>query len=112
MCKGGLEHRNRRSYSFQLSRRLKLCTATRWPGAILGGGKGAIDAIKTKPLEGIPDTTRLRINRLLNTGGKTGRMAGNSLGVLGLFFSSFESSIGYFTDHALPDSANSILAGK
>ncbi len=58
-----------------------------------------------------PDTARLRVNRLLNMSGRTGRSAGNALGVLGLFFSSFESGIGYFSDGRTPDAANSVAAG-
>lgn len=57
------------------------------------------------------NTMRLRLNRLLNLSGKGGRTAGHTLGVLGLFFSSAESIIGYASDQALPDSANSVLAG-
>lgn len=44
--------------------------------------------------------------------GQSGRAAGHSLGALGLFFSSFESLIGWGSDHFLPDEANTILAGE
>ena len=57
------------------------------------------------------DSARLRLNRLLNMSGRSGRASGNALGALGLFFSSFESSIGYFSDGRTPDSLNTIAAG-
>ena len=37
--------------------------------------------------------------------------AGNSLGVLGLLFASFESFIGYMADGQIPEDANTLLAG-
>lgn len=81
-------------------------------GALLGGGKGAVQAI-TAPvaLAGVESSQRLRINQLLNTSGKMGRGAGNSLGVLGLLFASFESFSGYMTNGQLPDEANTLIAG-
>ena len=42
---------------------------------------------------------------------QAGRSTGNALGVLGLFFSSSESLIGWASDYALPDAGNSVLAG-
>lgn len=46
-------------------------------GALLGGGKGAAQAL-TAPvaLAGVESSQRLRINQLLNTSGKMGRGAG------------------------------------
>jgi mitochondrial import inner membrane translocase subunit TIM23 len=79
-------------------------------GAVLGGGQGAIGAVRTAPEIG-PNTARLRLNRLLNMSGRTGRSAGNALGVLGLFFSSFESGLGYLADGRTPDAVNSVAAG-
>ncbi len=79
---------------------------------MLGGGRGAMEAMRGAPLaDPALNTMRLRLNRLLNLSGKGGRAAGHTLGVLGLFFSSAESIIGYASDQALPDSANSVLAG-
>ena len=81
-------------------------------GALLGGGQGATVALRTRPeLSAGADTSRLRLNRLLNQSGKSGRAAGNALGVLGLFFASFESAYGYLNDMRLPDWANSVGAG-
>jgi len=81
-------------------------------GALLGGGQGAAVALRSRPeWTGGPDTSRLRLNRLLNQSGKTGRAAGNALGVLGLFFASFESGFGYLNDARLPDWSNTVGAG-
>jgi len=57
------------------------------------------------------NSMRLRATQLLNMSGKAGRSTGNALGVLGLFFSSSESLIGWASDYALPDAGNSVLAG-
>lgn len=43
--------------------------------------------------------------------GQAGRKAGNALGVLGLFFSAFESGINYFSEDYLPDGLATIGAG-
>ncbi|EFN51953.1 hypothetical protein CHLNCDRAFT_139623 [Chlorella variabilis] len=81
-------------------------------GAILGGGKGAVQAVSAPvALAGVESSQRLRINQLLNTSGKMGRTAGNSLGVLGLLFASFESFSGYMTNGQVPDQANTLIAG-
>lgn len=68
-------------------------------GALLGGGRGAAQALSAPvALAGVETTQRLRINQLLNTSGKMGRSAGNALGVLGLLFASFESFAGYMSN--------------
>ncbi len=79
-------------------------------GATLGGGQGTLAAIRTRPELGV-DTARLRLNRVLNLGGKTGRAAGNALGALGLFYASAESGLDYLNDGRAPDVANSLGAG-
>lgn len=54
-------------------------------GALLGGGKGAVQAIATPvALVGVESTQRLRINQLLNTSGKMGRGAGAFLQCAGV----------------------------
>lgn len=68
-----------------------------------------MDAFRHKPE--VADHMRLRVTRLLNMSGKAGRGSGNALGVMGLFFSSAESALGYVSDHAFPEAANSIAAG-
>ena len=66
--------------------------------------------MRTKPELGI-DTTRLRVNRVLNLSGKTGRVAGNALGCLGLFYASTESGLDYLNDGRMPDLCASLGAG-
>lgn len=81
-------------------------------GALLGGGRGAVQALSTPvALAGVESSQRLRLNQLLNTSGKMGRGAGNALGVLGLLFASFESFSGYMTNGQVPDEANTLAAG-
>lgn len=86
-------------------------TSYNWcAGALLGGGKGGVDAVTYK--SEVADSMRMRVTRLLNMSGKAGRGSGNALGVMGLFFSSAESALGAASDHSLPESANSIAAGS
>ncbi|KAK9816821.1 hypothetical protein WJX72_005370 [[Myrmecia] bisecta] len=80
-------------------------------GAILGGASGAVTAMRSSPQLDVAPTARLRLNRLLNVSGRSGRQAGNALGVLGLFFSTMESTLGHFSDGTVPDEFNSIGAG-
>ena len=92
-----------------VSSAIPICIAQ---GALVGGSQGLLQAIRSKPEPGLPDTARLRVNRFLNMTGRSGRLAGNSLGVLGLFFAGFESfGISYWSDGRVPDSVNSIVAG-
>lgn len=79
-------------------------------GATLGGGQGLATAVRTRPDIGV-DSTRLRLNRMLNLSGKTGRSAGNALGCLGLFYAASESGLDYVNDGRLPDLLNSLGAG-
>ncbi|CAN6461971.1 unnamed protein product [Victoria cruziana] len=75
-------------------------------GAIAGAGKGLIDGIKARE-EG--DTLKLRVNRILNASGHTGRKFGNRVGVIGLLYAGMESSIVAVRDS--DDVLNSVLAG-
>lgn len=83
-------------------------------GALTGGGFGAFRAISTPvtlaTADGLP-SQRLRLNQLLNSSGKMGRSAGNSLGVVGLMFSSSESFLRHMNDGMLPDDATTVGAG-
>jgi import inner membrane translocase subunit TIM23 len=80
-------------------------------GAVLGGGWGATRALRPNPaLQGV-GSSRLKVNQFLNLSGKSGRVAGNALGVLGLFFSGSESGLGYLSDGVIPDWANTLGAG-
>lgn len=80
-------------------------------GAIVGGARGSANALSAPVAVAGVDSSRLRVNALLNTGGRMGRSAGNSLGVLGLLFASFESFIGYMADGQVPDEACTLGAG-
>ncbi|KAM7511826.1 hypothetical protein LguiB_010701 [Lonicera macranthoides] len=75
-------------------------------GAIAGGLKGSVEGIKAAEAG---DTLKLRINRVLNSGGHTGRRFGNSLGVLGLIFAGIESGIIHWRGN--DDILNSVAAG-
>lgn len=55
------------------------------------------------------DTLKLRVNRILNSGGQTGRRFGNSLGVVGLIFAGLESGMVYMRGN--DDILNSVVAG-
>lgn len=80
-------------------------------GALIGGGRGAYQSLTAPVAIAGVDSSRLRVNQLLNTSGKLGRGAGNALGVLGLFFASFESLLGYANDGLLPDELVTVVAG-
>ncbi|ERN12976.1 hypothetical protein AMTRI_Chr11g151480 [Amborella trichopoda] len=75
-------------------------------GAITGGAKGLIQGL-TASEHG--DTMKLRVSRVLNASGHTGRRYGNTLGVIGLLYAGLESSITAYRD--TDDIANSIVAG-
>lgn len=75
-------------------------------GAIIGGAKGSLDGIRSAEPG---DTLKLRINRILNSGGHMGRKFGNNLGVLGLMFAGLESALIQYRD--TDDLVNTALAG-
>lgn len=75
-------------------------------GAIIGGAKGSIEGLKAAEPG---DTLKLRINRVLNSGGHIGRRYGNSLGVLGLIFAGLESGVIQLRGH--DDLLNTVVAG-
>ncbi|KAI4350052.1 hypothetical protein L6164_010577 [Bauhinia variegata] len=75
-------------------------------GAILGGAKGTVEGVKAAEAG---DSLKLRINRVLNSGGQTGRRFGNSMGVLGLIYAGLESGITHW--RGTDDLLNSVVAG-
>ncbi|KAF6174049.1 hypothetical protein GIB67_020231 [Kingdonia uniflora] len=75
-------------------------------GAILGGTKGSFEGFKAAEKG---DSMKLRLNRILNSGGQTGRKFGNTVGVLGLIFAGLESFTVHLRD--TDDVLNSVLAG-
>ncbi|KAL8125696.1 hypothetical protein AgCh_013094 [Apium graveolens] len=75
-------------------------------GAVLGGLKGSVEGINSADRG---ESLKLRINRVLNSGGHTGRKFGNNLGVLGLIFSGLESTVLHY--RGMDDLVNSVVAG-
>ncbi|KAK3014076.1 hypothetical protein RJ639_008208 [Escallonia herrerae] len=75
-------------------------------GAVLGGAKGAAEGLRAAEPG---DSLKLRVNRVLNSGGHAGRRLGNSLGVLGLIFAGLESAIVHW--RGSDDVLNSVGAG-
>ncbi|XP_010256955.1 PREDICTED: mitochondrial import inner membrane translocase subunit TIM23-1-like [Nelumbo nucifera] len=75
-------------------------------GAVAGAAKGSVEGLKAAEPG---DTMKLRINRVLNSGGHIGRRYGNSFGIVGLIFAGLESGIVYMRDK--DDSLSSVLAG-
>ncbi|RZC78189.1 hypothetical protein C5167_002409 [Papaver somniferum] len=75
-------------------------------GAIVGGLKGSVDGLRAAESG---DTLKLRTNRVLNSGGSTGRKLANSLGTLGLIFAGLESAMIYYRD--TDDMVNTVFAG-
>lgn len=78
-------------------------------GALAGGAYGASRGFAAPLPGGAADSTKLRINRVLNSGGKAGRSLGNATGVAGLLYSSLDSLAGYA--RGTHDSVNTVLAG-
>ena len=76
-------------------------------GALAGGAYGSYLALSTS-LPTVADSSKLRLNRVLNMGGARGRNLGNTLGVLGLLYSGIQSLSGYA--RAEHDSLNSVVA--
>ena len=75
-------------------------------GAIGGGARGLVDGVKSFEAG---DTLKLRINRILNSSGHTGRTWGNRLGIIGLLYSGIESAMMETRD--TDDVWNSVVAG-
>ena len=75
-------------------------------GAVGGAGVGLVEGLKAGEAG---DSTKLRINRVLNSSGHTGRKFGNRLGVIGLLYAGLESGI--VAARGTDDSINSVMAG-
>ncbi|KAK2637788.1 hypothetical protein Ddye_025595 [Dipteronia dyeriana] len=75
-------------------------------GAVLGAVRGSVQGLRQAEPS---DTLKLRINRVLNSGGQAGRRWGNSLGVLGLIFAGLESGLVHLRDS--DDLLNTAVAG-
>ncbi|KAJ0968423.1 hypothetical protein J5N97_025340 [Dioscorea zingiberensis] len=75
-------------------------------GAVTGASIGLREALRAAE-QG--DTLKLRVNRVLNSSGQTGRRIGNRIGVLGLLYAGMESGLVAFRD--ADDWMNSVAAG-
>lgn len=75
-------------------------------GAVIGAAKGSLEGVKAADPG---DTLKLRVNRVLNSGGHVGRRFGNTFGVLGLIFAGLESGIIELRGH--DDLLNTVVAG-
>ncbi|XP_049399329.1 mitochondrial import inner membrane translocase subunit TIM23-1-like [Solanum stenotomum] len=75
-------------------------------GSVVGAGKGFIEGVKASEPG---DTLKLRINRILNGSGHTGRKFGNRVGVIGMMYAGLESGMVAIRD--TDDVINSVVAG-
>lgn len=75
-------------------------------GSIAGATVGVFTGVKSFESG---DTTKLKINRILNASGQTGRTWGNKIGVIGLIYAGIESGVVAATDR--DDVWTSVVAG-
>jgi len=75
-------------------------------GALGGAGAGLVGGVRAFESG---DTAKLRINRVLNAAGHSGRVWGNRVGILGLLYAGIESGIEAARD--VDDVWNSVAAG-
>ncbi|KAL5579433.1 hypothetical protein UlMin_011875 [Ulmus minor] len=75
-------------------------------GAVGGAGTGLVSGVKSFESG---DTLKLRVNRILNSSGHSGRVWGNRLGVIGLLYAGLESGMVSLRD--TDDAWNSVAAG-
>lgn len=75
-------------------------------GAVAGAGTGFVEGVKASEPG---DTLKLKINRILNGSGHTGRKFGNRAGVIGLMYAGLESGMVSLRD--TDDVINSVAAG-
>ncbi|PKA46524.1 Mitochondrial import inner membrane translocase subunit TIM23-1 [Apostasia shenzhenica] len=75
-------------------------------GAVAGASLGLYSGLQAAEPG---DTLKLRVNRVLNSSGQTGRRIGNRIGVIGLLYAGMESGMVAMRDS--DDWINSVLAG-
>ncbi|XP_073294431.1 mitochondrial import inner membrane translocase subunit TIM23-1-like [Primulina huaijiensis] len=75
-------------------------------GSSAGAARGFVSGVKSIEQT---DTTKLKINRILNGSGHTGRQVGNRCGVIGLMYAALES--GMVAIRGEDDIINSVVAG-
>lgn len=75
-------------------------------GAVFGGARGLGEGLRSREAG---DTMKIRVNRVLNASGHRGRLAGNTLGILGLLYAGIESTTCHF--RGTDDILNNVVAG-
>ncbi|CAF1926425.1 hypothetical protein Bca4012_070848 [Brassica carinata] len=75
-------------------------------GSVAGAAAGVISGVKSFEYG---DTTKLKINRILNSSGHTGRSLGCRIGAAGLIYAGIESGVVAYTDR--DDVWTSVVAG-
>ncbi|CAI8607957.1 unnamed protein product [Vicia faba] len=75
-------------------------------GSIAGAGVGLVNGVRSFESG---DTMKLRVNRILNSSGHSGRTWGNRVGIIGLMYAGIESGIEAARD--TDDAWNSVAAG-
>ncbi|KAH7565520.1 hypothetical protein ACOSP7_020054 [Xanthoceras sorbifolium] len=75
-------------------------------GSVAGAGAGLFSAFKSMEPG---DTLKLKVNRILNSSGHSGRTWGNRIGVIGLIYAGMESGVVAATDR--DDVWSSVAAG-
>ncbi|AEE29602.1 unnamed protein product [Arabidopsis thaliana] len=75
-------------------------------GSVAGASAGIFSGIKSFENG---DTTKLKINRILNSSGQAGRTWGNRVGIVGLIYAGIESGVVAVTDK--DDVWTSVVAG-
>lgn len=96
----------RRSWSENLT----YVTGVAYCAGSVGGGAAGAAAVLRSPLPvGAEGSLKLRVNRLLNGGGRAGRAAGNTAGVAGLLYSSLDSALS--ASRGTHDGWNTLAAG-
>lgn len=78
-------------------------------GSIAGGGWGLYGSMKAAP-EAAADSSKLRLNRMLNSVSSRGRTIGNTWGCIGLYYAALESASMAYTENRY-DTLCSIFAG-
>jgi import inner membrane translocase subunit TIM23 len=91
------------------SENLTYVTGVAYVAGALAGGAYGVSRGMAVPLPPSAEGTKLRLNRVLNSGGKSGRTLGNATGVVGLMFSSLDSISSVVRD-GQHDSLNTIVA--
>jgi len=78
-------------------------------GSIAGGGWGLYGSMKAAP-DAALETSKLRLNRMLNSVSSRGRSIGNTWGCIGLYYAALESASMAYTENRY-DTLCSIFAG-